>query len=250
MSLTLTAIPDMPLFKEGDDVGLLTLAALSRAGFELQEDDVLVVAQKVVSKAEGRLVGLNSVMPGAAARELAQRTGKDPRLVELILRESNEVIRAVPGVLIVEHRLGFIHANAGIDRSNVQDGDAALLLPLDPDLSAAAIRQTVFDRTGTSIAVIINDSAGRAWRNGVIGFAIGCAGINPVHNAVGFPDLYGRNLEVTEIAVADELAAAASHLMGQGAEGQPAVVIRGARFDSSSAGMRALIRNRANDLFR
>lgn len=252
--LTLTALPGIPPVKQSDDLAQLIIDAYARAGLRPADGDVLIVAQKVVSKAEGRTVRLAEIVPSAAARELAASTHKDPREVELILRESNEVVRQRIGVVVVEHRLGYVHANAGIDRSNVAadvDGEArALLLPVDPDASALALRQALLSRCGVAVAIIINDTAGRAWRNGVIGFAIGCAGIEPVRDMVGHPDMFGRLLERTQIAVADELAAAGSLLMGQADEGRPVVLARGVRFAASEAGGKALIRAKDEDMFR
>ncbi|CAB3736142.1 coenzyme F420-0:L-glutamate ligase [Paraburkholderia rhynchosiae] len=252
--LTLTALPEIPAIEPGDDLTQIVVDGYARGGLEPADGDVLIVAQKVVSKAEGRYARLSEIEPSDTALQLAGTTEKDPQVVELILRESREVIRQRPGVIIVEHRLGYVHANAGIDRSNItsdDDGDPrVLLLPLDPDMSAKALRDALRARCNVDIAVIINDSAGRAWRNGVVGFAIGCAGIEPVRDLVGHPDMFGRKLERTQVAVADELAAAGSLLMGQADEGTPVVLARGIRFRSSSADGKALIRARSEDLFR
>ncbi len=218
---------------------------------------------KIVSKTEDRYVRLADVEPSASARKLAGECDKDPRLIEVILSESNEIIKTRPGVVIVEHRLGYVHANAGIDRSNIsssKEDERVLLLPKDSDASAALIRRQLHERCGSDVKVIINDSAGRAWRNGTVGFTIGCAGFDPLVDLVGTKDLFDRELEVTQVAVADELAAAASFVMGQSDEGVPAVLIRGARLgkatssDSASDGeavnSRQLIRTKAEDLFR
>ncbi|PMS38252.1 coenzyme F420-0 gamma-glutamyl ligase [Trinickia symbiotica] len=252
--LTLTALPEIPAIEPGDDLAQIVLDGYARARLEPSTGDVVIVAQKVVSKAEGRYARLSEITPSAAALELATTTQKDPRVVELILKESREVVRQRPGVIIVEHRLGYVHANAGIDRSNITSDDnedpRVLLLPVDPDMSAQALRDTLRVRCNVDIAVIINDSAGRAWRNGVVGFAIGCAGIEPVRDMVGQPDLFGRKLERTQIAIVDELAAAGSLLMGQADEGTPVVLARGVRFRCSSADGRALIRPKSEDLFR
>jgi coenzyme F420-0:L-glutamate ligase/coenzyme F420-1:gamma-L-glutamate ligase len=251
--LELFALEGFPLVEPGDDLVRLLVAALADNGLQLRPGDVLVIAQKIVSKAEGRYVRLAEVAPGARASDLAAQTGKDPRLVELILRESREVIRARPGVIIVEHRNGYVHANAGIDRSNISygpDDPRVLLLPEDPDGSAASLRRGLAEVTGVAPPVIINDSAGRAWRNGTVGIAIGCAGLAPLHNQIGEKDLFGNVLEVTEPAVADELAAAASLLMGQAAEARPVVLARGVALRAGEAGSAALIRDRAMDLFR
>jgi len=247
--LRLIALPGIPEVEAGADVARLLLEAVGRAREVLKAGDVVVVAQKIVSKAEGRLVRLETVTPSPRARELADATGKDPRLTELMLRESREVLRAKPNVLIVEHRLGLVMASAGIDESNVPDG-AALLLPEDPDASARRLREALTRATGADVGVVINDSFGRAWRNGVAGVAIGVAGLPALVDLRGRADRRGRLLRVTEVAAADEIAAAASLLMGQAAEGTPAVLVCGfpyARRDGSAA---ELIRPRAQDLFR
>lgn len=251
-SLTLTALPGVPLVEPGDDLLQIVLDAYASAELRPAAGDVLVLAQKIVSKAEGRYAVLADVQPSAEAQEWAREVDKDPRLMELILRESKEVVRYRRGVIIVEHRLGYVHANAGIDQSNItaEQGGRVLLLPKDPDASALALRKGIKARTGVEVAVIINDSAGRAWRNGVIGFALGCAGIEPLRDMAGEPDLFGRPLEHTQIAVADELAAAASLLMGQAAEGMPLVLARGLRFPASEQNSRALLRAKTEDLFR
>jgi coenzyme F420-0:L-glutamate ligase/coenzyme F420-1:gamma-L-glutamate ligase len=229
------------------------VAAAAQTGLRFESDDVVVIAQKIVSKAEGRAVRLATVEPSPRARELARIADKDPRLVELMLSESREVLRAKTGVLILEHRLGFVMANAGIDQSNVpggEDDELALLLPSDPDASAQRIRQGLRDACGIDVGVVINDSFGRAWRNGVTGVAIGVAGVPALIDLRGETDREGRVLRVTQIAAADELAAAASLVMGQADEGCPAVLARGfpyARRDSSAS---ELVRPRAEDLFR
>jgi len=249
-SLALFALRGIPLVEPGDDIAGPIVAAAGREAEGLRDGDLLVVAQKIVSKSEDRYVDLRDVEPSAEAERLAPLAEKDARLVEVILRESVAVLRHRPGALIVEHRLGYVHANAGVDRSNVADPNRVLLLPEDPDASARRLRDAVRAESGRDVFVIINDSAGRAWRNGITGFAIGCAGFRPVVNRIGHPDLFGRRLEMTEVAVADELAAAASFLMGQADEGIPAVLVRGARLEPSDEGMRALIREAARDLFR
>lgn len=251
--LELIGLEGFPRVSPGDDLAALIADALAGNDLSLRDGDVLIVAQKVVSKAQGRYVRLTDVEPGPEALALADRTGKDPRQVELVLRESREVLRSKPGVIVVEHRLGYVHANAGIDRSNIPhdaDDPQVLLLPENPDGSAAWLRRALDERLGTAPAVIINDSAGRAWRNGTVGIAIGTAGFAPLWNQVGSPDLYGRALEVTEPAVADELAAAASLVMGQAAEGIPVVVARGAELQWSDGGSRTLLRERDMDMFR
>jgi len=210
------------------------------------------VAQKIISKAEGRLIDPAEVEPGDHALELAERVGKDPRLVELILRESDEVSRVRPGVLIVRHRLGFTSANAGIDRSNVGPGDAerVLLLPLDPDASARRIRATIAGERGVDVGVIITDSHGRPFRLGTVGVAIGVAGLPALWDRRGEPDRYGYRLQHTDVGVADEIAAAAGLLMGQAAEGQPAVLIRGLRLPPGDGRASDLVRPKELDLYR
>jgi coenzyme F420-0:L-glutamate ligase/coenzyme F420-1:gamma-L-glutamate ligase len=251
--LELIALEGMPRVVPGDDLAALIATALEANALTLREGDVLVLAQKIVSKAEGRYRRLAEVEPGPAAIELAARAQKDPRLVELILAESREVLRVRPGVIVVEHRNGYVHANAGIDRSNIHntpDDPQVLLLPLDCDASAAALRASLLRFCGCAPQVIINDSAGRAWRNGTVGIALGSAGLDPLFNQVGAQDLFGNRLEVTEAAVADELAAAASLLMGQAAEGLPVVLVRGASLRPAAEGSGALLRSRDMDLFR
>ena len=251
--LELIALRDFPLVEPGDDLAHLIGKTLQRNELRLQPGDVLVLAQKIVSKAENRYVRLAKVTPGQQAMDLADQADKDPRLVQLILDESREVLRVRPGVIIVEHRLGYVHANAGIDRSNIQsepDDPRVLLLPENPDHSAQVLRSAL-ERSGAAAPqVIINDSLGRAWRNGTVGLAIGSAGLNPLRNQIGERDMFGNELEVTEPAVADELAAAASLVMGQAAEASPVVLVRGANLPDGEAGFRGLLRDRSLDLFR
>lgn len=251
--LQLIPLREFPLVEPGDKLDQLLLESLRANELELQDGDLLVIAQKVVSKAEGRYVRLADVDPGPEAIALAAATDKDPRQAELILRESRQVLRRRPGVIIVEHKLGYVHANAGIDKSNIPSPDSdpgVLLLPEDSDRSAQALRKSLTSASGAEIAIIINDSAGRAWRNGTVGMAIGCAGMEPLRNQVGDPDLFGRELEVTEVAVADELAAAASFVMGQAAEGLPVVLVRGANWQPAQTDSRSLLRDRELDMFR
>jgi coenzyme F420-0:L-glutamate ligase / coenzyme F420-1:gamma-L-glutamate ligase len=248
--LQLFALTGVPLVQPGDALAPMLNDAAARVAGGLRDGDLLVIAQKIVSKSENRYVDLRTVEPSAEAIRLAPLSDKDPRLVEVILRESAAVLRHRPGALIVEHRLGYVHANAGVDRSNVEDPHTVLLLPEDPDASARRLREDLLALAGVRAFVIINDSAGRAWRNGIVGFALGCAGFRPVVNRIGHPDLFGRKLEMTEIAVADELAAAASFVMGQADEGIPAVLVRGVRLEASEEGMRNLLREPARDLFR
>jgi coenzyme F420-0:L-glutamate ligase/coenzyme F420-1:gamma-L-glutamate ligase len=251
-SLTLTALRGLPEVLPGSDLAALLAEALERAQLRLAADDLLVVAQKIVSKAEGRYVPLAGVLPGERARELALITGKDARLIELILAECSEVLRAKRDVLIVRHRLGFVMANAGIDRSNLSDGtgERVLLLPQDPEGSAAALRAALASRCGAAPGVIISDSFGRPWRRGVVNIALAAAGVPALVNRRGEHDRAGRRLEVTEVALADALAAAAGILMGEAAEGTPAVLIRGLHFTAAANPATTLIRPAAEDLFR
>ena len=250
--LTLIALPGIPDVQPGDDVGRLLLAALDRAGLAPRDGDVVAIAQKIVSKAERREVHLRDVTPGERARELARQTDKDPRLVELILRESDEVSRVRPGVIIVRHRLGFTSANAGIDRSNVGPGEEerVLLLPLDPDASARRIRETVLAERGVAVGVVITDSHGRPFRLGTVGVAIGVAGLPALGDRRGEPDRYGYRLQHTDVGVADEIAAAAGLLMGQAAEGLPVVLLRGLRLPVVNGRASDLVRPREMDLYR
>ena len=252
-SITYFAVPGLPLIEPGDNLVKLIAAALNAERFPLLSGDIVVVAQKIVSKAENRYVSLKDVVPGDKAKALAAETGKDARHVEAILSESAEVVRYRHNILIVEHRLGYVMANAGIDQSNITHtvGDErVLLLPSDPDKSAAALKAGLDTAFGADIGVIINDSFGRAWRNGVVGVALGVAGLPSLLDMIGKPDMFGRPMQVTEIAVADEIAAAASLLMGQAAEGLPVVVVRGLTFDAPARNASALIRPRERDMFR
>lgn len=251
--LRIVALPGFPQVAAGDDLAALTVTALARAELRLQAGDVLVFAQKVVSKAEGRRVDLATVTPGAAALELARTVQKDPRLVELVLRQSRRIVRAAKDVLIVEHRLGMIMANAGVDQSNLAEptsGDFALLLPENPDASAAALRARLGELTGCEPGVVISDSFGRPWRLGTTGVAIGCAGVAATVDLRGKPDLFGRPLRVTVVGHADELAAAASLLMGQAGEARPVVLIRGPLAEAPHQPAAALLRPAEQDLFR
>jgi len=250
--LTLTALPGLPEVEPGASLPHLILDALGRNGKTLCAGDVLVIAQKIVSKLEGRRIRLADVSPSARAHALAAQAQKDPRLMELVLRESREILRVKPGVIIVEHRLGFVMANAGIDQSNLApgEGESALLLPQDPDASAARLREALMAASGVELGVVVNDSFGRAWRNGVTGVAIGVAGLPALVDMRGLTDRAGRSLRVTEIAAADELAAAASLVMGQGAEGLPVVLARGFPYSLRAGTSAELVRPKAQDLFR
>jgi coenzyme F420-0:L-glutamate ligase/coenzyme F420-1:gamma-L-glutamate ligase len=251
---SLIALSDLPLIKPGDDLAALLAAALERRlGKLITTGDVLVVAQKIVSKAEGRYVDLAQVEPGAEAERLARETDKDPRLVQVILDESRRVVRHRPGVLIVEHRLGYVMANAGVDRSNIDPAmgeEPVLLLPRDPDASATALRDKLAAHFGIAPAVIVSDSFGRAWRSGTTGIALGAAGLPSLVDMRGHTDLYGRTLRVTEIGFADEITAAASLLMGQADEALPAVLVRGLMWSAQPRPAKALIRAAEEDLFR
>ena len=249
-TVTYTALSGIPLIEPGDDLATIIADAVGAAEIIPQPGDTLVIAQKIVSKAEGRYVDLAEVVPTARALELAAVTHKDPRLVEVILAESTEVLRHHKDILIVAHRLGFVMANAGVDQSNIEGSDRVLLLPENPDASCIALK-AAFDRTfGVDVAVVINDSFGRAWRNGVVGVALGAAGLPALHNMIGAPDLFGRPMRVTEVAIADELASAASLLMGQADEGTPVIHVRGLRWNAAPANAAALIRPKHMDLFR
>jgi coenzyme F420-0:L-glutamate ligase/coenzyme F420-1:gamma-L-glutamate ligase len=250
--LELFAIPDFPMVRESDNLPALIADGLARAGLELHERDVVVLAQKIVSKAEGRSVDLASVVPTPEAEKLAAEVGKDPRIVQVVLSDSVKVVRSRPNLMIMQHRLGFVMANAGVDQSNVAPADGihrALLLPLDPDGSAEAIRAELAGRFGVKLGVVISDSFGRPWRRGTAGVAIGCAGLPSFIDLRGQPDLFGRILEVSIIGFADEIAAAASLLQGQAAEGQPVVVIRGLTWTAPEAPVSELVRPPEEDLF-
>ena len=250
----------VPRVSPGDDLGTLLVEAIARSGEALRDGDVVVVAQKIVSKAEGRIVRLADVAPSPRALVLAARTEKDPRAVEAILGESVEVLRAVPGVLIVETRHGIILANAGADMSNIEhddEDDHLLLLPEDPDASADRLRATLETGTGggAEIGVVVADSVGRAWREGTVGLAIGVSGLPARLDRRGEPDLFGRALHVTEVGIADQIASAASIVMGEAAEGRPAALVRGLSFEDRSEAERTgrardLVRPRERDLFR
>jgi coenzyme F420-0:L-glutamate ligase/coenzyme F420-1:gamma-L-glutamate ligase len=252
-AITLTAVPRIPAIRPGDDLARILGDALAAAVLRPQRDDVLVVTHKIVSKAEGRYVDLAGVTPSPRARELAAATGKDAALVEVILSESREVLRFRPGLIIARHRQGMVLANAGVDQSNVpQDGDEprVLLLPKDPDASSAALRVALEERFHAALAVVVSDSVGRAWRNGVVGLALGAAGLPALLDLRGRPDLEGRALQVTQVGLADAIASAAQLLIGEAHEGRPAVLVRGLAWDAPPLPAAALIREREADLFR
>jgi coenzyme F420-0:L-glutamate ligase/coenzyme F420-1:gamma-L-glutamate ligase len=253
LRVELIASPHIGLIQEGDDLPAIIVQSFVKDGVRFRDGDVVVIAQKIVSKAEGRYAYLSDVKPSNKARELAAICEKDSCLVELILRESREVLRCVRNVIVVENCHGVVLANAGIDRSNVEQTDRrerVLLLPKDPDASAAAMRDSLRTLTGTSIGVVISDSIGRAWRMGTIGTAIGVSGLTALQDKRGEPDLFGFRLRTTEVAHADEIAAAASLLMGQSDEGTPVVLIRNLRRSAASGQATDMIRPRKQDLFR
>jgi len=276
--LTLTPLPEIPLIHEGDNLAEIILESCELANLQLKNDDILILAQKIVSKAEGRLVNLADVKPRPRAFQLAEETEKDPRVVELILAESNEIVRTRPGLIVVEHKQGFICANAGIDRSNVSphpslppktgegtdsplpkageglgvraECEYVLLLPKDSDKSAKELREKLEKATGAKLGILIIDSHGRAWRNGTVGIMIGISGIPALVDLRGDDDLFGRELKITQVGAADELAAAASLVMGQSNEGKPIVHARGFPYPLRESKLDELIRPKKEDLFR
>jgi coenzyme F420-0:L-glutamate ligase/coenzyme F420-1:gamma-L-glutamate ligase len=251
--VTLTALSGIKLVERGDNLGAITVAALRDNRLVPKDGDVLVVAQKIVSKAEGRFVDIATVEPSERAIALAAEVDKDPRFVEVVLSESKRVVRHRPGLLIVEHHLGFVMANAGIDHSNVAAEDGAervLLLPVDPDGSAKALRQHLLSAFGVGIGVIISDSFGRPWRKGTVGVALGADGLPAFVDLRGHPDLFGRELLVTETGFADEIAAAAGLLMGQADEAIPMVLVRGLTWSAPDVPAAGLVRPAEHDLFR
>jgi coenzyme F420-0:L-glutamate ligase/coenzyme F420-1:gamma-L-glutamate ligase len=251
--ITVSAVPGIPMIAPGDDLASAVAIGLQRTDIKPENGDVIVLAQKIVSKAEGCYVDLAKITPSPRAKDIAVVVDKDPRHVEVILSESCEVLRQRTGVLITVHRLGFIMANAGVDQSNIEHpefSEPVLLLPKDPDGTCAKLKAQWDRHFGCSLGVIINDSFGRPWRMGVTGVALGAAGLPSLHSLVGEPDLFGRRMRVSEIAVADELAAAASLLMGQADEGLPVIHIRGYRSQAPARNAQALIRPKDMDLFR
>ncbi|MFL5265698.1 MAG: coenzyme F420-0:L-glutamate ligase [Stellaceae bacterium] len=252
-AVTLLPLRGIKLVEPGDDLGAITVAAFTANGIVPQTGDVLAVAQKIVSKAEGRYVDVTTVSPSERAVELARELDKDPRFVEVVLSESKRVVRHRPGLLIVEHRLGFVMANAGIDHSNLPEqagAERVLLLPEDPDGSARALQEHLAGACGARLAVIIADSFGRPWRKGTVGIALGAAGLPALIDLRGRPDLFGRALLVTETGFADEIAAAAGLLMGQADEAVPMVLMRGLSWSAPEVSAAALVRPAEHDLFR
>ncbi len=251
--LSLIPVENLPLIRQGDPLASMFVHALERAGTAPRAGDILVIAQKIVSKAEGRIVPLREVEPSNEALMLAKRAAKDPRVVELILRESREVLRVRPGLIVVEDVRGFVCANAGIDRSNIEqqgEDEEVALLPVDCDLSARRIRAELHELTGVWVSVLINDSHGRAWREGTVGVTIGLAGMPPLWDRRGDVDLTGYTLEHTVLGLADEIAAAASLLMGPASEGIPAVLVRGLKVPGGDGRATDLQRPKELDLFR
>jgi coenzyme F420-0:L-glutamate ligase / coenzyme F420-1:gamma-L-glutamate ligase len=250
MSITISAIPGIPAIKPGDDLATSLLSALDRAAMPLATGDIVVVCQKIVSKAEGRIARLGEVTPSPFAQQIAaQTTDKDPRIIEVILRETTRIIKMDRGHLIVETGPGWVCANAGVDESNSLGPDIVILLPKDPDASAQALRAAIRERTGVEVAVLITDTFGRPWREGLVDFALGLAGMEAQLDLRGEHDLTGRELHHTVMAQADALAAAAGLMMRKGA-GIPAVLIRGYAFQPADGNAKALIRAREFDLFR
>ena len=252
--LEIIGLTDVPLVNPGDDLTGIILDALALNDLKLVDGDIVVIAQKIISKAEDRCFNLNDVVPGSDAIDLAEEVDKDPRLVELILSETRSIARKRPGLIIVESKTGLVHANAGIDQSNIEQSDTApraLLLPVDSDSSAEAIRLEIKKLTRVDVGIIINDSMGRAWRRGTVGHTIGCSGVVAVSDQIGDLDLNGRVLQGTEVALADEIAAAASFVMGQADEGRPVVLVRGAgHMVGGSDGFKPLLREGNTDLFK
>lgn len=255
MPLNLTPLQKIPLIRQGDNLADIVVSSLQENKISLENNDILVFAQKIISKAEGRAVNLAEVVPSPRAVEIAGKIDKDARVIELILQESKEVLRTRPGTIIVEHKLGFICANAGIDHSNVagignSTEEWVLLLPTEPDRSAEKLRSEIESKIGKQIGILIIDSHGRAWRNGTVGAAIGLAGLPGLQDLRGRPDLFGFELSITQVGVADELAAAASLVMGQAAEGTPVVHVRGFPYSLREGSLKELIRPKEQDLFR
>jgi coenzyme F420-0:L-glutamate ligase/coenzyme F420-1:gamma-L-glutamate ligase len=246
--ISISPVRGVKRVEAGDDIGSLLLEAMGRQGFSLSAHDIVVVTQKVVSKSEGRVVKLEDVIPSSKASSIAAELGKDARVVELVLRESKRIVRKGHGILITETKQGFVCANAGIDLSNVESG-SAVLLPLEPDASAARIRRSLEAATKKELAVIITDTFGRPWREGQTDVAIGCSGISPTQNLSGVRDPFGYLLKVTQPAIADEVAAASELVMGK-LSLVPAAVVRGVEYERSEAGVKSMLLDGSLDLFR
>lgn len=252
--LMLIALNDLPFIQSGDLISQAILNNARSCNLQICDNDIFIITQKIISKSEGRMRDLRRVLPTEAAINISLESEKDPRLVELILEESKEVLRVRKGLIIVRHKLGFVCANAGIDHSNTVPGDEAdnyvLLLPEDPDKSARKIKQELEKATGKALGIVIIDSHGRAWRNGTIGTTIGVAGVPGLVDLRGKIDLFGYTLKATQVAAADELAAAASLLMGQADESIPCVIARGFPYALRDSSLSELIRHEENDLFK
>jgi coenzyme F420-0:L-glutamate ligase/coenzyme F420-1:gamma-L-glutamate ligase len=249
MKIEIIGVPNIPEIQQGDDLPRLILVGCDSGGIRLASDDVLIVTQKIVSKAEGRMVDLNDVTPSQFAQDYAQKWGKDPRQIEVVLRESSRIVRMDKGVIICETRHGFVCANAGVDASNVPGGHLVTLLPLDADASAQAIREAVRAETGVDVPVIVSDSFGRPWRQGIINIAIGVSGLAPLRDFRGEDDPYGYRMHATVISVADELASAAELVMGK-VDACPVAVVRGYPFVRAEGSSRELVIDPARDMFR
>ncbi len=253
MQITLTALPNIPLIQRGDDLAAIVLRGLRDADLELHDDDVLVLAQKIVSKSEGRMVRLRDVTPSPRAIELAKQSNKDARFCEVVLWDTREIVRVRDGLIIVETKHGWVCANAGVDKSNVAPHDEnewVLRLPENADESAHRLREQLRVLTSRDIGVIVNDSHGRAWRNGAVGVAIGVAGMPAIEDLRGHPDLFGYQLQVTTVGIADQIAAAASLLQGQANEGRPIIHARGVPMNRREGSAKEIARAKAHDLFR
>ncbi len=249
-ALSFFPVPGLPLIEPGCDLAAVIIEHLDKAGLAPQDGDIVALAQKIVSKAEGCLVDLKDIEPSTEALQLAYSKEKDPRIAELILRESTRVVRDTPTVLIVEHRLGIVLANAGIDRSNVNDDeDVVLLLPDDPDASAQQLKATLDAHFGIRLGIVITDSVGRPWRLGTTGIAIGCAGFETLDDQRGSPDMFGRVMQVAEVATADCIAGAATLIMGEGAEAIPLVLVRGLQAGDSTQSAKTIVRTANENLF-
>ncbi|MDW0247202.1 MAG: coenzyme F420-0:L-glutamate ligase [Nitrososphaeraceae archaeon] len=235
--------------REGDDISNLILKSIKEKKESLKENDVIVITHKIVSKSEGRTIDLTKIIPSEESKKISSRTGKDPKLVELIISQSNEIIKIQREIIITETKHGFVCANSGIDTSNVGNSNHVVLLPVDPDKSAREIRNYIRSKTKTNVAVIISDTFGRPFRKGQVNVAIGVAGINPIKSYIGDSDMYGNILRVTEIAIADEIASAAELVMGKSLR-VPVTIVRGYDFSSTDASISKVTRAKKDDLFR
>ncbi len=247
--ISIIPLLNLPLIQKGDDLVDIITNCVSDSGEKLRDNDILVLSQKIVSKSEGNTVDLSEVIPSKEALRLAQEVGKDSRVIHLILKESKRIVRKSYGVLIMEHKKGWICADAGLDFSNVP-GDCVALLPKDPDRTAEAIRNRIREHLKVEIAVIISDSQGRPFRNGAVGVAVGCAGMPGLISKIGDEDLYHYRLRHAQVAIADEVASSAIMVMGESNEGVPAVIVRGLALPQKNGTARDLVRSKGKDLFR